>query len=142
MLYRDINFRNADIRSAHAEKAPHPAISPPPPPPKSLCEAGNLDVMTVKKTKLDWQIGDNEIQIDGYDIIRKHRNKFGGGVCSYIKNQFNYTVRNDLMPGQRENIIIEIKQLIQFQFLYALCMQVHQLICSKSLSRLLKKLMQ
>ena len=98
--------------------------------------------MTVKKTKLDSQIGDNEIQIDGYDIIRKHRNKFGGGVCSYIKNQFNYTVRNDLMPGQRENIIIEIKQLIQFQFLYALCMQVHQLICSKSLSRLLKKLMQ
>ena len=41
--------------------------------------------------------------------IRKDGNKFGGGVCLYIKNQFNYTVRNDLMPEQLENIIIEIR---------------------------------
>ena len=41
--------------------------------------------------------------------IQKDGNKFGGGVCLYIKNQFNYTVRNDLMPEQLENIIIEIR---------------------------------
>ena len=75
-----------------------------------FCEAGNLDVLAVNETKLDSQIGDNEIQMNGYDIIRKDRNKFGGGVCLNIKNKFNYTVRNDLMHEQLENIIIEIKK--------------------------------
>ena len=64
-----------------------------------FCEAG---IIAVNETKLDSQIGDNEIQIDGY-IIRKDRNKFGGGVCLYIKNQFEYIVRKDLMPKQLEN---------------------------------------
>ena len=73
-------------------------------------EAGNIDVIAVNETKLDSQIGDNEIQMDGYDIVRKDRNKFGGGVCLYIKNQFNYTVRNDKMHEQLENIIIKIKK--------------------------------
>ena len=57
---------------------------------------------------------------------------------------FNYTVRNDLRPEQLDNVIIEIKKLIRFQFLYTLGadQQVHRFICSKSLSQLLKKLMQ
>ena len=52
-----------------------------------FCEAGNLDVLAVNETKLDSQIGDNEIQMNGYDIIRKDRDKFGGGV---------YTLRTSL----------------------------------------------
>ena len=71
-----------------------------------FCEENKIDVMAINNTKLDYQIDDNEIQITGYSIIRKDRNKFGGGVFLYIKNHLNYRVRNDLMPDQLENIEI------------------------------------
>ena len=37
-------------------------------PVRSFCEAGTIDVIAVNESKLDSQIGDNEIQINGYDI--------------------------------------------------------------------------
>ena len=66
--------------------------------------------MAVNETKLDFQIDDNEIQMTGYSIIPKDRNKFGCGVCLFIKNHLNYRVRNDLMPEQLESIVIEISK--------------------------------
>ena len=50
---------------------------------RSFCEASNIDLIAVNETKLDSQIGDNEIQIYDYDIIWKDRNKFGSGVCLF-----------------------------------------------------------
>ena len=50
-----------------------------------FCEASNVDIMAINEIKLESKIGNNEIQIDGYDIIRNDRNNFGGGVCIYIK---------------------------------------------------------
>ena len=75
-----------------------------------FCEENKIDVMAVNETKLDFQIGDNEIQMAGYNTVRKDRNKFGGGVCLYIKSYLNYSVRNDLMPDQLETIVIEINK--------------------------------
>ena len=75
-----------------------------------FCEENRIDVMAVNETKLDPQIGDNEIQMAGYSTVRRDRNKFGGGVCLYIKNYLNYSVRNDLMPDQLEAIVIEINK--------------------------------
>ena len=74
------------------------------------CQYSELCHARAYKQKKARNAPDNEIQMDGYDIVRKGRNKFGGGVCLYIKNQFNYTVRNDLMHEQLENIIIKIKK--------------------------------
>ena len=62
------------------------------------------------ETKLDFQIDDNEIHITGYSIIRKDRNKFGGGVCLFIKNHLKYRVRNDLMPEQLESVVIDMSK--------------------------------
>ena len=82
--------------------------------------------------------------MDDYDIIRKDRNKFGGEVCLYIKNQFNYTVRKDLMPEQLENIIIEIKKPNSVSIFVCTWYRPpgSPIELFESLSRLLKKLMQ
>ena len=38
----------------------------------------------------DNSIPKNEININGYDIVRKDRNRNGGGVALYIRNVINY----------------------------------------------------
>ena len=59
---------------------------------------------------LDETIADNEVFIDGYEILRKDRNRHGGGVLLYIRNTINYAVRKDLMIESLEMITIEVKK--------------------------------
>ena len=49
-----------------------------------IVNMGNIDVMTLSETHLNGEIHDSEIQIDSYDIIRKDRNRMGGGTAIYI----------------------------------------------------------
>ena len=45
----------------------------------------------------------------GYEIIRRDRlTKGGGGVCFYVKNSINFTVRSDLHMDALENLCLEI----------------------------------
>ena len=39
-----------------------------------------IDVFAVNESKIDSSITDNEISIPGYNMIRRDRNRFGGGV--------------------------------------------------------------
>ena len=75
-----------------------------------FCEEANIDVMTVNETKLEPLVNNNEVHIPGYDIVRRDRNKHGGGVCIYIKNYLNFKIRYDLMSDQLENIVVEINK--------------------------------
>ena len=43
-------------------------------------------VIGITESKLDNSINDNEVKIDGYSIIRNDRNRNGGGVVCYIRN--------------------------------------------------------
>ena len=45
-------------------------------------------------------------------IIRKDRNRNGGGIAFFIKNTLSYSERNDLIPdsGNLEIICIEISK--------------------------------
>ena len=46
-----------------------------------------VDILAINETKLDDTISENEITVDGYNIIRRDRTingRFGGGVCFYI----------------------------------------------------------
>jgi hypothetical protein len=45
-----------------------------------------LEVLAINESKLDNTITDGEIHIPGYVIIRKDRNRHGGGVAIYIKD--------------------------------------------------------
>ena len=57
---------------------------------------------------LDSTISNYEINISGYDIVRKDRNRNGGGVALYIRNVIDYKIRNDLMNENLETITIEV----------------------------------
>ena len=59
----------------------------------------NIDVLAINETRLNESILDQEVKVQGYDIIRRDRStngRFGGGVCFYIRSNISYTVRTDL----------------------------------------------
>ena len=53
-------------------------------------------------------ITDGEIHIPGYVIIRKDRNRHGGGVALYIKNTLSFSVRQEFVPARLEIVCVEI----------------------------------
>ncbi|CAB4006694.1 RNA-directed DNA polymerase from transposon BS, partial [Paramuricea clavata] len=69
-----------------------------------------FDIITLNKTRLDSSVLNGEIEIPGYDIVRRDRNRSGGGVAMYIRSNIPYTIRKDLFPGNLELICIEIKK--------------------------------
>ena len=57
----------------------------------------NLSIIGLSESKLDNFVNDNEISIPGYDIVRKDRNRNGGGgALVYLKNNHTYNIREDL----------------------------------------------
>ena len=66
------------------------------------------DILSINETMLDSSISNNEINISGYDVVRKDRNRNGGAVALYIRNVIDYKIRNDLMNEKLETITIEV----------------------------------
>ena len=70
-----------------------------------------IDILSINETKLNETISDNEVNILGYDIVRRDRTTDGGGgVCFYVKISVNFTLRNDLNMETLENLCLEIQQ--------------------------------
>jgi hypothetical protein len=67
-----------------------------------------FDILAINETKIDSSILNAEIHIDNYTIVRFDRNRFGGGVALYIKNNIPYTERKDLVPDYLEMTCVEI----------------------------------
>ena len=69
-----------------------------------------FDVICVNETLCDSSIPDSELHLPGYNILRKDRNRGGGGVALYINDMFNYKrrVRDDLCDDSIECIWAEI----------------------------------
>jgi len=73
-----------------------------------------VDILAINETKLDDTISDNEITVDGYNIIRRDRTingRFGGGVCFYIRSNVNFILREDLEIKPLEILSIEVHKL-------------------------------
>ena len=68
------------------------------------------DVISLNETMLDDSIEDHEIDISGYDILRKDRNRHGGGVAIYVRSIIDYKIRYDLMIDNLETITVEIQK--------------------------------
>lgn len=59
----------------------------------ALLENKSLDLIAINETRLDHPISDAQVNIIGYDIVRKDGNRTGDGVAIYIKSSINYTIR-------------------------------------------------
>jgi exonuclease III len=73
----------------------------------------NIDILTINETKLYASVNSNEVNLPGYEIIRKDRyinGRHGGGVCIYVRSNLKFKVRNDFMNDKLECLIIEISK--------------------------------
>lgn len=65
-------------------------------------------VFGITETWLDESVFDSEIIIPGYSIVRRDRNREGGGVCLFIRNNLTFNNRIDLYIDDLEALWIEI----------------------------------
>ena len=54
----------------------------------------NAAVIGISESKLDDSVVTSEIQINEYDLLRFDRNRHGGGVACYIRNDLSYNVNH------------------------------------------------
>ena len=57
------------------------------------------DIFAVTETFLDLTVDNAELEIDGYNLYRKDRNRHGGGVAIYIRSVIPHnliTMNNDI----------------------------------------------
>ncbi len=66
-----------------------------------------FEILSLNETRLGETIQNNMVQIPGYEIIRRDRNRRGGGVAFLVKNNYSYTLRDDLISKDLEAICIE-----------------------------------
>ena len=72
-----------------------------------LLNVGNAAVIGITETKLGNTVYDSEVTIDGYSIVRNHRNRKGGGVACYIRSNICYS-RRTCLSDNLENIFIDL----------------------------------
>ena len=67
----------------------------------------NCAVISISETKLDETVQDEEISVQGYNLIRKDRCRNGGGVACYIRNDIHFNIREEL-TDEMESIFFDI----------------------------------
>ena len=53
-----------------------------------------LAVLGITESKLDSSVTNSEVNINGYSIIRNYRNRNGGGVACYVRNDLCFNIKN------------------------------------------------
>ena len=73
------------------------------------CMNKNIHIFGLTETHMNASISDNELEIDGYTIIRRDcLSGSGGGVMCYVRNDLNWQRRQDLEVAEVESICIEL----------------------------------
>ena len=68
----------------------------------------NFDILCINETRLDKTIKNSEIGLQGYDLTRRDRNRNGGGVAIYVRNNISYAERSASVPENVEALCIEV----------------------------------
>jgi len=72
-----------------------------------------IDILAINESKLDNTINDHEVNIPGYEIVRRDRQingRRGGGVCFYLRSNLNFKVCEELMIDRLECLTVEISK--------------------------------
>ena len=73
----------------------------------------NVDILQINESKLDSTVLNDEVYILGFEIVRNDRKvnrRHGGGVCTYLRTDLNYRIRNDLSNDLLECLFVEISK--------------------------------
>lgn len=76
-----------------------------------MCNS-KVGIVCFSETWLDASISDTEIEIENYVVLRKDRNRSGGGVCVYIRADICFNRRMDLNHDLIEAVWFDV-QLIK-----------------------------
>lgn len=63
----------------------------------SLAESNNIHILAISESHLDSSFDDSEVAINGYNLFKRDRGKYGGGVAIYVKNHIPAKKRCNLM---------------------------------------------
>lgn len=74
----------------------------------NMLNTNDIHVLAITESHLDSSITDGQVHVDGYNLIRKDRNRNGGGVAMYIQNHLPFKKRDDLTVNHLEAIWIQI----------------------------------
>ena len=74
---------------------------------RSIAQNTKAAVIGISESKLDKTVFDSEVAIEGYDLLRKDRNRHGGGVACYVRNDICYNPKK-ILQDDLENIFIDI----------------------------------
>ena len=74
---------------------------------RHIAKTTNVSIIGISETKLDASVLNAEIDIDNYEIIRKDRNRRGGGVACYIRKDICFN-QIDIFSDKVENICFNI----------------------------------
>ena len=72
-----------------------------------IAELSEAAVIGISESILDDSVLSSEIQIENYDLIRSDRNRHGGGVACFIRNDLSYNMKS-FLPSEIENIFTGI----------------------------------
>ena len=72
-----------------------------------IATSSNAAVIGITETKLGNTVYDSEVTVDGYNILRNDRNRNGGGVVCYIRNNICFN-RKNCISDNIENIFIDL----------------------------------
>ena len=74
---------------------------------RHIARLTNAAVIGISESKLDDSVSTLDIQIDEFDLFLCDRNKHGGGVACYIRNDLNYNVKS-YFPKDIKNTFFEL----------------------------------
>ena len=74
-----------------------------------LMRENKIDIFAINETKLDSKTKDEQVSVEGYNILRCDRNSYGGGVAIYLRDTLNFELRTDIKTENLEMICIEMK---------------------------------
>ena len=72
-----------------------------------IARSCNTSVIGITETKLDNTVYYSQVTVDGYNIVRNDRNRNGGGVACYIRNNICFN-RKNCLSDNIENIFIDL----------------------------------
>ena len=72
-----------------------------------IAKLTNAAIIGISESKLDESVLEPETEIDDYKIFRCDRNRHGGGVACYIRNDLSYNIIS-VFPSENESVFFEI----------------------------------
>ena len=75
---------------------------------EALMHEHQLDILGLNETRLNKQIDDRDVRVDGYDIYRNDRDASGGGAALYVNSSLPHHRRDDVTDPQLEILGAEI----------------------------------